>query len=108
MVLGVGDDFRNRELQLDASPLAQAALEDRQLQPLAIPVLQTENAAPTARVADVVGDDIEVLPRTTPPQRAPVIGAVAARNRGSIAGSPAISPITCRPSRRVCTSRNRR
>ena len=37
-----------------------------------------------------------------------VIGAVAARHLGSIAGNSAISPIMCRPSRRACTSRSRR
>src|SRR5258705_12448644 len=54
MVLRVVDDLPKRELQLDAPPLVQAALEDRKLQPLPISIHQTENTAPTARVADVV------------------------------------------------------
>ena len=48
VIFGVVDDLFKRELQLDPAPSAQAALEDRQLHPLAVSVHDPKNAAPTA------------------------------------------------------------
>src|SRR5262249_4720219 len=103
------------EFELDAAPPAEAALEHRELHPFAVTVHQAENAAPAALVRDVVGDDVEVLVGAAPAQRSPALhaailamAAVAAHQRGSIAGSSAISPIKWRPKSRACTSSSRR
>src|SRR6202043_2987695 len=61
VVLRMVEDLYEGEFQLDASALAQAALEHRELQPFPVAVHQSEDAAPAALVGDIVRDDVEVL-----------------------------------------------
>ena len=106
VVLGMVDDLAERQFELDAPAPAEAALEHRQLHPLAIPIHQPEHTAPAARIADVVGDDVEVLVGAAGARCRPRISTrtgtvLAVHQRGSIAGNSAISSIRCRPNRRA-------
>ena len=61
VILGMIDHRVEARNQIGVPAAAQAALEDRELDPLAVPLHQLEHPPPPLGVADVVDDDVEVL-----------------------------------------------
>src|SRR5690625_4895948 len=61
MIVGVVDDLIERRRHFRVAPCRESALENRKLQPLAVAFHELEYGAPSLRVANVVGDDVQVL-----------------------------------------------
>ena len=96
VVVAAVDRLLHPARELDAPARREPALEDRELQPVALAVHELEHPPPAPVVGDVVGDDVETFVDH---------GGVSAPDN---ADRSSISPNRWRASSRACISSSRR